>query len=128
MTKTELAKNKELVQRFWKVVFNQHDLATANALISDGYIQHNPHVATGRDGFNHHFSRVFQNFPELSSTIKRIIAEDDYVVLHSCTQRTPAVRGKAHMDIFRIENGKIAEHWDVIQEIPEESANDNTMF
>jgi predicted SnoaL-like aldol condensation-catalyzing enzyme len=127
---TNIIKNKELVTRFWNLVFNQHDLKTANTLMHNDYIQHNPNVATGLDGFNNHFTKVFAAFPELSSTTYRVIAEDNYVVLHSRTQRNPAALGKAHIDIFRVADGKIAEHWDVIQEIPMpgQSANNNTMF
>ena len=69
-----------------------------------------------------------QNFPELRMETKRIIAEGDYVVLHSHLILKPGDRGSAVVDIFRLENGKIVEHWDVVQEVPETSANNNTMF
>jgi predicted SnoaL-like aldol condensation-catalyzing enzyme len=69
-----------------------------------------------------------QNVPELRMEVKRIIAEGDYVVLHSHLIMKPGDRGSAVVEMFRFENGRIAEHWDVAQEIPETSANNNTMF
>jgi predicted SnoaL-like aldol condensation-catalyzing enzyme len=70
----------------------------------------------------------YKEVPELSSIIKIVVTEGEYIALHSHTRRSSVDRGKAHMNIFRVKNGKILEHWDVIQEIPEESANKNTMF
>lgn len=69
-----------------------------------------------------------QNFPELRMEVKRIIAEGDLVVLHSHLIMKPGDRGSAVVEMFHLENGRIVEHWDVAQEIPETSANDNTMF
>ena len=67
-------------------------------------------------------------FPELSVEIKRMVAEGDLVVMHGVLKTSPEDRGTAAADIFRIENGKIVEHWDVLQPVPETAANDNTMF
>ena len=72
--------------------------------------------------------RFAQNFQDFRYELKRIIAEGDYVVLHSHLILKPGDRGTAVVDIFRLENGKIVEHWDVVQEVPETSANNNTMF
>ena len=69
-----------------------------------------------------------EKFPNSRSEIKRVIAEGDLVVLHVHSVREPGQRGRAIVDMFRLENGKIVEHWDVIQDIPEKPANDNTMF
>ena len=69
-----------------------------------------------------------EKFPNSRSEIKRAWAEGDYVILHVHSVREPGQRGRAIVDIFRLENGKIVEHWDVIQDVPEKSANDNTMF
>ena len=69
-----------------------------------------------------------EKFPNSKSEIKRAIAEGDYVVLHVHSVREPGQRGRAIVDIFRLENGKIVEHWDVIQDVPETAANTNTMF
>ncbi|BBC35043.1 hypothetical protein SGFS_063370 [Streptomyces graminofaciens] len=67
-------------------------------------------------------------YPELKFDFKRVIGENDLVVLHYRRTLSATDRGTAVMDIFRFENGKIVEHWDVIQDVPETSANDNTMF
>ena len=69
-----------------------------------------------------------EKFPNRSSEIKRVMAEGDLVVLHVHSKPSPEDRGSAIIDIFRVENGKIVEHWDVIQPIPEKAANTNTMF
>jgi len=69
-----------------------------------------------------------EKFPNSHNEIKRVIAEGDLVVLHVHSVREPGQRGRAIVDIFKVENGKIVEHWDVVQDIPEKSANDNTMF
>jgi predicted SnoaL-like aldol condensation-catalyzing enzyme len=69
-----------------------------------------------------------EKFPNSHSEIKRVIAEGNYVVLHVHSVREPGTRGRAIVDIFKLEDGKIVEHWDVVQDIPEKSANDNTMF
>lgn len=74
------------------------------------------------------FRDLFKKYPGYHASIKRIIAEGDYVVVHNHTVTGPNDRGNAIVDIFRIEDGKIAEHWDVIQPVPEHSANQNTMF
>jgi predicted SnoaL-like aldol condensation-catalyzing enzyme len=72
--------------------------------------------------------RFAQNFPDLRMEPKRIVAEGDYVVLHSHLILKPGDRGSAVVEMFRLENGRIVEHWDVAQEVPETSANNNTMF
>ncbi len=69
-----------------------------------------------------------EKFPNPHSEIKRVIAEGDLVVLHVHSVRTPGERGRAIVDIFKVENGKIVEHWDVVQDVPEKPANQNTMF
>ncbi len=92
------------------------------------YRQHNPGAGDGPEPFIETVKRFAQNFPDLRMEPKRIIAEGDYVVLHSHLILKPGDRGTAVVDIFRLENGKIVEHWDVLQEVPEKSANNNTMF
>lgn len=96
--------------------------------LGTNYRQHNPGTADGPESFIKTVKWFAQNFPEFRMETKRIIAEGDLVVLHSHLILKPGDRGSAVVEIFRLENGKIVEHWDVVQEVPETSANNNTMF
>lgn len=93
-----------------------------------GYTQHNPMAADGPEGLKGFLQFLRAQYPDSHSEIKRAFADGDYVVLHVHAVRVPGARGSAVVDIFRLENGKIVEHWDVIQEIPEKAANRNGMF
>lgn len=123
--------NKKLVLDFYELAFNQYQpVVAANKYLSEEYIQHNPHVASGRAAFIEAFKDEYKN-PEnrkSKNIFKRTIAEDDLVVLHSHKISKPGDVGVAGIDIFRIKDGKITEHWDVNQKIPEKSKNSNTMF
>jgi predicted SnoaL-like aldol condensation-catalyzing enzyme len=122
------AANRALVVRFYNTVFNQHDLSIASAVLAPNYIQHNPHVPSGSAPFISFFTDRFKANPEARSTIERSAADGDLVFLHVHSTSNPQDRGNAIVDIFRVDHGKIAEHWDVIQPVPEHAANDNTMF
>jgi predicted SnoaL-like aldol condensation-catalyzing enzyme len=125
---TEANENRKLVVAFYERFFNQHDLAAADRYIGDVYIQHNPNVPNGRKEFVEGFARVFAQFPQRHSQIVRVIAEGGLVVLHVHLTKSPEDRGTAVVDIFRLDHGRIVEHWDVQQAIPEQTANSNTMF
>ena len=121
--------NKQAAIAFYELMFN--DCQPAEALrryAGDEYIQHNPHVADGKQGFIDYFERMQREYPGKHVTIKRALAEADYVVLH-CHQRWPHDHDYAGIDIFRFdEAGKIVEHWDVLQVIPAEDKSGNGMF
>ncbi|BDA87150.1 hypothetical protein Sa4125_46920 (plasmid) [Aureimonas sp. SA4125] len=122
--------NKKVVVDFYTMAFKERKPKEAADLhIGPVYIQHNPRVPNGPKPFYGYFTKYFQENPEASNEIKRVIAEGDLVVLHSHSKKTPDVTGNAIVDIFRVEDGKIVEHWDVMQPVPEEaSPNGNTMF
>jgi predicted SnoaL-like aldol condensation-catalyzing enzyme len=125
---SSLEANKKAVQEFYDLIINKKDFASARKYMGDRYKQHNPLVADGPEGLKAFIEFLKTNFPEARSEIKRAFADGDYVILHVHSIRPPNMRGRAIIEIFRLENGKIDEHWDVIQEIPEESANPNGMF
>jgi predicted SnoaL-like aldol condensation-catalyzing enzyme len=119
--------NKKNVAEFYDLIINKKDFESARKFMGDRYKQHNPLVGDGPDGLKTFIEFLKTNYPEARSEIKKIIADDNHVVLHVHSIRTPMVQ-RAIIEIFRLENGKIEEHWDVIQEIPETSANSNGMF
>ncbi|WP_322066487.1 nuclear transport factor 2 family protein [Burkholderia ubonensis] len=119
--------NRQLVLTFYDRFFNQHEIAAAT-VVADGYKQHNPYVPDGKQPFVSYFTGTFKDNPQSRARIVRSAADGDLVYLHVHSTEHPGDRGQAVIDIFRVKDGKIVEHWDVIQPVPETSANANTMF
>ena len=125
----DLERNKATVRSFYEEAFNDGDPEGAvERYLGDRYIQHNPQAADGAEAFIGFVTWYRGEFPELRVEIKRMIAEGDLVVTHGVLTTGPKDLGTAAVDLFRLEDGKIVEHWDVLQPVPAEAANDNTMF
>jgi len=124
----DLEANKKLVVAFYDAAINQKDYEAAIKYLGDEYKQHNPTAADGKAGLKAFIDFLKARFPNQRGEIKRVIAEGDLVALHVHSTRGDGTPGRAIVDIFRVENGKVVEHWDVIQDIPEKPANSNGMF
>jgi len=124
----QMEENKKTVRALYEAALNKKDFDEASKYLGSKYIQHNPNAADGPDGLKGFIGFLKDKFPNNRSEIKRIFADGDYVIVHVHAVREPGTRGNAIIDIFRLENGKVVEHWDVVQPIPEKAANDNGMF
>lgn len=123
-----LDQNKKNAIAFYQMAYDGQPAEAIKQYIGEQYIQHNPDVADGTQGFIDYFERMQTEYPEKSIAFVRCIAEDDLVALHT-HQTWPGNDQYVTMDFFRFdEKGKICEHWDSIQQIPGKSANPNTMY
>lgn len=123
-----LQKNKENAIAFYNTAYLGQPKLAIEKYVGNEYIQHNPAVANGTQGFIDYFERMQKEYPEKSIKFVRSIAEGDLVALHT-HQTWPGNDQYITMDFFRFDdNGKICEHWDAIQQIPEKSENPNTMY
>jgi predicted SnoaL-like aldol condensation-catalyzing enzyme len=123
----EELKNKEIVLDFYQKALNEKDFAGASKYLGT-YIQHSPAGADGPETLHKYVDFLKKNFPNSKSQIVRVVVDGDIVILHVHSVHVPGERGNAVFDMFRVKNGKIEEHWDCIQPVPESSANTNTMF
>ena len=124
----QMEANKKVVLEFYDLAINKKDFDAASKFIGSRYTQHNPRAADGPEGLRAFLAFLREKFPDYHSDIKRVFADGDYVIAHVHNVPTPGSRGTAIIDIFKLEDGKVVEHWDVRQDIPEQSANSNTMF
>ncbi len=124
----QMEQNKKVVLELYESAINQKDFEAAAKFLGPRYVQHNPRAADGPEGLKAFLAFLREKFPDYHSEIKRVFADGDYVILHVHNVPTLGARGNAIVDIFKLENGKVVEHWDVRQEIPEQAANSNTMF
>jgi predicted SnoaL-like aldol condensation-catalyzing enzyme len=121
-------RNKETVVKFYNEALNNKQPDEALKYVGHDYKQHNPMAEDGKEGFRKFINWIRSDHPESHSEIKQIFADGDYVLLNVHMIRHPGERGLAIGEIFRLEDGKIVEHWDRIQAIPETAKNSNTMF
>lgn len=129
MSSEDVQANIQTVRDFLNTAFKERRPKEAFDKYTDGrYIQHDPTVPDGEAGFLQHAQDTFGSHPNWDFDVKRIVAQDDYVALHAATTLSGDGPEFAVMDIWRLEDGKIAEHWGVLQPVPDDPANDNTMF
>lgn len=121
-------RNLAFVLKFSEIAFNQHDVDAAASMVTEDYLQHNPRVPDGRAGLIQFLKASAAARPHAKSTILRSAADGDLVWTHVKVSDGSGKGDIALVNIFRVANGKIAEHWDVVQPVPETSANNNTMF
>ena len=124
----QMEANKKTVAALYDAALNKKDFEEAKKYLGNRYTQHNPTAKDGPEGLQGFINFLKDKFPNNKSEIKRIFAEGDYVIVHVHAVREPGTRGSAIIDIFKLENGKVVEHWDVVQPIPENPQNNNGMF
>ncbi len=120
--------NRAIVTEFARLFYTERDVKRAfETYVAKDYIQHNPGIADGRDAAISALGPMFADRVK-SFEIKRILVDGDMAVIHIFVRPTPDSRGAAVFDMFRLKDGKIVEHWDAIQPVPEKSSNAHPMF
>jgi len=123
-------RNKQIAIAFYNAALNEKNWEKTKSFIGNRYVQHNLGAIDGPEGLKAHIEFLKKDFPNNHGEIKHALADGDLVALHIHNQRSPELRGNAVVDLFRIENGKVVEHWDVVQAIPDpqKAKNSNAMF
>jgi predicted SnoaL-like aldol condensation-catalyzing enzyme len=124
----QMEQNKKTVMALYDAALNKKDFDEASKYLGSRYTQHNPGAKDGPEGLKGFINFLKEKYPNSHSEIKKIFADGDYVIVHVHAVREPGTRGNAIFDLFKLENGKVVEHWDAVQPIPETAQNDNTMF
>ena len=127
----DLERNKQVVVDFYTTASDGNPAKAIADHLGRRYIQHNPGAQDGPEALTGHVPWLRAQYPDLKLDVKRVIADGDMVITHShldLEPGNPGNPGRALADFFRLEDGKVVEHWDVIQDVPAESANDNGMF
>jgi len=127
-TPAQIEANKHAVLGFYQAALNDKDFDAAAKFLAPNYKQHNPTLPDGPEGIRKLTEILRTRAPNMHVDIKHIFAVDDFVIIHSHSIADPAKPGRAIADFYRMKDGLNAEHWDVIQDVPEHSANDNGMF
>lgn len=127
-TAADAEANRRAVLAFYDKGLNQKDADAALQYVGSRYVQHNPTAPDGPEGFRQFVKFLREKYPQSRSEIKRSFVDGDYVILHVHSVREPGTPGSAIVDIFRLEGGRIVEHWDVVQPVAEKPANGNGMF
>jgi predicted SnoaL-like aldol condensation-catalyzing enzyme len=123
-----LPNNEKIVVDFYQGSFDGDPTTAVDRHVGSRYTQHNPEAEDGSDAFIGFVNDLRGRYPDLKLDIKRVIAEGDLVVTHAHLVLTPGQPGRALADFWRVLDGKIIEHWDVVQDVPDTAANSNTMF
>ncbi|HIC8644122.1 TPA: nuclear transport factor 2 family protein [Elizabethkingia meningoseptica] len=126
-SQSQIEANKKLVVDFYQKMFGDKDLSAVDEYIAPEYIQHNPTVADGAKAFKEAAAKWFAGAPKTKIDVQHIAAEGDLVFIH-LKDKNPDGSLTSTIDIFRIKDGKIVEHWDVHQDVPKEAANSHPMF
>ena len=124
----QMEQNKKTVMALYDAALNKKDFDEASKYLGPRYTQHNPNAKDGPEGLKGFIAFLKEKYPQTHSEIKKIFADGDYVFVHVHAVREPGTRGFAIFDLFKLENGKVVEHWDTVQPIPETAQNNNTMF
>lgn len=122
------AENERIIMEFYENVVNRRDFEAAMKFLGPTYIQHRADAEDGPDGLKTFMLRTRDRYPRLRAEIKRVFVDGDFVILHVHVVPKPGDRGSKHVDIFRLEDGRPVEHWDVDQPIPEQFVHDNGPF
>lgn len=122
------SRNEQIVTTFYNAVINEKNYQKAEKYLSDKYIQHSPTASEGKKGLKQFINYLSNNYPQASGKIERVIVDGEYVVLHVRSVRVPGKIERAVVDIFRVAKGKVVEHWDVTERLPNDKAKADRMF